>query len=65
MWLLSLIKKDIANELVGPGGYLQWQDLEWRDIEPYPPYPDYDDVKSVFEQHMKVYGLSEGYETYP
>ncbi|KAJ5547149.1 hypothetical protein N7494_004734 [Penicillium frequentans] len=55
------VKTAVSNiaALLRPGGHLQWQDLEWTDIAPYPPYPDYDDVRSVFKQHMKAYGLSE------
>ncbi|KAJ5887343.1 hypothetical protein N7504_011390 [Penicillium tannophilum] len=52
--------KPFPEQYHGQFDFVNWQDLEWRDIEPYPPYPDYDDVKSTFEQHMKAYGLSEG-----
>lgn len=48
--------------MIGSGGCLQWQDLDWRDIAPYPPYTDFDSVKGTFNQHMKAYGLSQWYE---
>jgi len=55
------VKAVVSNiaELLRPGGYLQWQDLEWTDIAPYPPHPEFDGVKSIIDQHMKAHGLSE------
>ncbi|KAJ6103370.1 hypothetical protein N7486_005797 [Penicillium sp. IBT 16267x] len=51
------VKTVVSNiaALLRPGGYLQWQDLEWRDIT----HPDFDRVESIIAQHMQYHGLSE------
>jgi hypothetical protein len=48
--------------MLGPGGHIQWQDLDWQDIRSYPTNPDLDKINHLLTRHMKAHGLSERYE---
>ncbi|KAH8819276.1 S-adenosyl-L-methionine-dependent methyltransferase [Xylogone sp. PMI_703] len=54
---VKLVISNVA-ELLRPGGYIQWGDVEWDDVMSDPPHEALDRIDRAIVAHMKYHGLS-------